>query len=611
MQSNKTMIRIFISHSHSDEVIVNKLVNFLLPALEIKEEEIFCSSDPDQGLDYRFTGVPNQLKEKLKNSEALIVLITSDSLHSTWIPFEAGTFWTTGKPIIPILGPGLTHDNLPGPLRSLLSIPIDEKDWKHKVNNAINQLVAQLKIEQKVSKRRDDALREFYDSLRAWQPKPQVKASSQQKPAEDREWILSPYSESQNPDFFKKVTELIPKTQKITMIGTGLNIIWQQKIVDLLIKHARQNNTASITICLANPFSPHVEDRLTEEEISGVPAPVGKKGIVRNILNLMARLKTAKYPSNFKVCLFENYPTFATLIFDENIFIYPYTYKTLGTYSPIFHLKDNGSEETNFFMSNAENIIKDAIPAEDFVKIYQDPRYYSEEWIAAAVYLIPEKNQPFYKFGSAILGYNILEQTVLKDKRIVNSDYVGEASNFGFHATIGDALYFVNQAEIDRVKAELKMLAEKIPPFTLQELEIVDRYNKEGDIVIHCEDKSGVSEAIHSELIHCFYRSAISSTYRAEQTEKLSMVKNSARAKFMINKYGSPYILQEFNLHFTLCTSPPSEKLLRTQLVTKLKEKFNTEVSSDQVEINKICLLVRGKNDERWKIEKTYTLRGR
>ncbi len=184
------MTRIFISHSHSDEAISHKLVNFLLAALRIEEEEIFCSSNPDQGLDYRFNGVPDQLKEKLKNSSALIVLITSDSLHSAWIPFEAGSFWTTDKTVIPILGPGLTHDDLPGPLRSLLSIPIDVKDWRYKVNNAINQLVAQLKIEQKVSKRRDATLGEFFDVLRAWQSKrPSSDPASQEEIEELRTQI--------------------------------------------------------------------------------------------------------------------------------------------------------------------------------------------------------------------------------------------------------------------------------------------------------------------------------------------------------------------------------------------------------------------------------------
>ena len=122
-------------------------------------------------MNFSSISVSDQLKEKLKNSEALIVLITADSLHSAWIPFEAGAFWPTDKTIIPILGPGLTLDDLQGPFKSLLNISIDAIDWEYKVNRAINQLVEKLNIEQKVSKRRNDTLREFFEALRAWQSK--------------------------------------------------------------------------------------------------------------------------------------------------------------------------------------------------------------------------------------------------------------------------------------------------------------------------------------------------------------------------------------------------------------------------------------------------------
>ena len=96
------MTRIFISHSHSDEAIAFKLVNFFLAALGLKEKDIICTSNPDQGLEYSSSSISDQLKNQLKNSSALIILITTDSLHSAWIPFEAGSFWTTDKPIIPI-----------------------------------------------------------------------------------------------------------------------------------------------------------------------------------------------------------------------------------------------------------------------------------------------------------------------------------------------------------------------------------------------------------------------------------------------------------------------------------------------------------------------------
>ena len=188
------MTRIFISHSHSDEAIAFKLVNFLLAALGLKEKEILCTSNPDQGLEYSFTGITDQLKNQLKKSEALIILITSGSLDSAWIPFEAGSFWTTDKPIIPILGPGLTQNDLPGPLKNLLIIPIDAQDSEDKLNNATNQLAEKLNLQKEITRRRNYTLQEFSDSLRAWQSKRPVLDTSQ---AEEIEQLKAQIQESE------------------------------------------------------------------------------------------------------------------------------------------------------------------------------------------------------------------------------------------------------------------------------------------------------------------------------------------------------------------------------------------------------------------------------
>ncbi|MEM9273526.1 MAG: TIR domain-containing protein, partial [Cyanobacteria bacterium P01_F01_bin.143] len=176
------MIQIFISHSHLDEAIAYKLVTFLLAALELKEENILCPSNPDQGLSYSSSTITDQLKEQLRNSEALIILITADSLNSAWIPFEAGSFWTTDKPIIPILGPGLTENDLSGPLKSLLIIPIDAKDSEDRLNNATTQIAKELNLQPKWTKRRNSTLREFANFLRAWQSKrPKIDLLQQQE----------------------------------------------------------------------------------------------------------------------------------------------------------------------------------------------------------------------------------------------------------------------------------------------------------------------------------------------------------------------------------------------------------------------------------------------
>ena len=175
------MTRIFISHSHADEAIAYELVDFLIEALGLNSREILCTSNPDLGLSYSSSSITDQLKGALINSEALIVLITADSLNSAWIPFEAGSFWTTDKPIIPILGPGLTQNDLPGPLKSFLSIAIGVQDVEDKVNSATNQLAAKLNLQQVFTRRRNIKWQGFLKALKAWQSRRPVNPDLQQE----------------------------------------------------------------------------------------------------------------------------------------------------------------------------------------------------------------------------------------------------------------------------------------------------------------------------------------------------------------------------------------------------------------------------------------------
>lgn len=204
------MTRIFISHSHSDEKIADKLVDFLIEALGLKAKEILCTSNPDQGLSYGSSTITDQLKRQLTASEAIIILITVDSLHSAWIPFEAGSFWTTDKPIIPILRPDLSQDDLLGPLKSFLSITIKTEDFADKLNSAINQLATKLSLQQEFTQRRNDKLKKFSDALKAWQSKRPAPDALQQEEIEQ---------------LTQKLDAFIHQTNSLTRF-TSLRCIW-------------------------------------------------------------------------------------------------------------------------------------------------------------------------------------------------------------------------------------------------------------------------------------------------------------------------------------------------------------------------------------------------
>lgn len=427
-----------------------------------------------------------------------------------------------------------------------------------------------------------------------------------------KSFLVKTYPRSQHPAFFAEVERLVPRAAEITLIATGLNLIWEKRIVDILIERAKAGR-ARITICMGNPFNPHVLDRLIEEETTGERAPVGRDGIVRNVQALIQRLDLEGNPPGFSVCLFEHYPTFATLMFDKDIFVYPYAYQLLGNASPILHFCNDGSEEAKFFISNAERIIRDAVPARDVVAAHTNSRHYSGEWIAAAIYIVPEADEDIYRFGSSVLGYDVWRQVPLEaDKQDIADvrTYVGEAVEFGFHATIADALFFIKEAEIDRIKSELRILVEEFRPFILSNFRIVDRFEDVGDIVMLCDDDSGVTEALHHELVARVYSSAISSNYLVGRTRK-KYPKPARRAKLMMRRYGSPYILKNFDLHFTLCAAPPTDSMERNELMKKLDLAFEDTVTDELVEVNEVCLLTKRKGERYWKIAAKYPLSGR
>jgi len=414
------------------------------------------------------------------------------------------------------------------------------------------------------------------------------------------------YPRSQHPEFFTEVERLVQRAKKITLIATGLNLIWEKHLLDLLLRRA-QTGDADVTICLGNPFSPHVEDRLIEEEMGDNRPPVGREGIIKNTETLVERLNRAGNPPNFRVLLFEHYPTFATLIFDEEIFIYPYAYQILGNLSPIFHLVNNGGEVAGFFMSNAQRITSDAVSAREVLRHRQTPTYSSDSWIGAAVFLVPGKEDPLFRLGTELLGYDIWQEQELPSVRFENlRPSVGDAREFGFHATVVDALLFATESAVDRVEAELRALAKEFRPFVVSGFQLVDRFNKRGDIVLRCEDKSGTIEALHHEMVTRVHGMAISSYYTVGRGRD-QIETDEKRDALMMERYGAPFILGRFQLHFTLLANPPQQRSDRGAVLRTLKAAIE-DLSTDVLEIHEVVLVTRTSRDPYWRVRERFQL---
>ncbi len=175
------MTRIFISHSHADEAIAKKLVNYLLAALKVEDADIRCTSVVGHQL-LPGSNIESQLRKDINGDIALIGLLTQNSLRSQWVLFELGAAWGMGKLVIPILGAGVNKEDLPGPLKGHIPILIEDERVAYALNGMIQQLASNLnKIEEKPGNRNSAEIRrdEFISKLKAWKPQLSVPDQSQ------------------------------------------------------------------------------------------------------------------------------------------------------------------------------------------------------------------------------------------------------------------------------------------------------------------------------------------------------------------------------------------------------------------------------------------------
>ena len=116
-------IRLFISHSERDVELVEPLKLWLELGLDLKNSEIRCTSvdNIDPG------GIAVEaLREDIQSAEAVIGLLTMNSIRSHWVNLEMGAAWLQGI-LRPIRGPGVEMKDVPTPLSQFAMVGYCEK----------------------------------------------------------------------------------------------------------------------------------------------------------------------------------------------------------------------------------------------------------------------------------------------------------------------------------------------------------------------------------------------------------------------------------------------------------------------------------------------------
>jgi len=114
---------VFISHRHSDEQVVQALVDLLATEFEIQPDNLRCTSiDP-----YRLRAgdrTDERLRTELQHAEAVLGVISPDVKDSSYVLFELGASWGRAGVTFPLLIRGATRADVPTPIGDRVTLSL-------------------------------------------------------------------------------------------------------------------------------------------------------------------------------------------------------------------------------------------------------------------------------------------------------------------------------------------------------------------------------------------------------------------------------------------------------------------------------------------------------
>lgn len=118
--------QIFISHCSQDVELAERLIRFLLSAINISPAQIRCTSVNG----FRLKGgkiTEEQLRSEIETSSVMIGILTPNSLSSLFVSMELGARWFLQKPLIPLVAQGMSFSNIQGPLSGINGLNLNDQ----------------------------------------------------------------------------------------------------------------------------------------------------------------------------------------------------------------------------------------------------------------------------------------------------------------------------------------------------------------------------------------------------------------------------------------------------------------------------------------------------
>ena len=223
-----------------------------------------------------------------------------------------------------------------------------------------------------------------------------------------------------------------------------------------------------------------------------------------------------------------------------------------------------------------------------------------------AIYYAPVAEDPLWRFGSHCIGYDAetgAELQVPQSATLSQDDWLAltqEPRRYGFHATLKAPFHLAEGSSEDDLIESLAQFAAARHSFRLEDVEVRAIGNF---VALTPGQPKAVLQDLASDCVTGFDR------FRAPLGES-DLARRLAspltpRQKAFLEKWGYPYVMEEFRFHMTLTSSLSSVQ--QALMVAELGGLYRQEVKRTDLLIDGCALFRQDTRDGRFRIARRFS----
>lgn len=218
-----------------------------------------------------------------------------------------------------------------------------------------------------------------------------------------------------------------------------------------------------------------------------------------------------------------------------------------------------------------------------------------------AIYFVPPAGSALYRFGAAVLGYDCYTGDSVerpRDSGLTQAEWAAltaEPRRYGFHATLKAPFRLRPELDPEDMLAGVRALAASIP--TAPTLEPVVGLIG-GFVAIVPAAQSTALDDLAANCVTAFERFRL--PLSAEERDKRMAAGLSLRQAANLDRFGYPYVFEEFRFHMTLTGRIGTDR--RAEIHALLQGQFAKACGRGAIRLNRLALVLQDHPDAAFRV---------